>query len=137
MAQPSNSTITIDGNSFDSLSSHVEISTAHDDHGIPAMGTLRTAINAIVDAHDDVNMPFATLSQLFDFANQVTRDKIKDIKIEYWKDDAKQDALCSFSFRGWISQYSISSGAGGNHTLRLQLQPEITTQQFVQIRMGN
>jgi hypothetical protein len=137
MAQPSNSTVTIDGQSFDSLSSHVEVSTVHDDKGLPVMGTLKTAINAIVDIHDDVNMPFGTLSQLFDLANMVTRDKVKDIKVEYWKDDAKQDALCSFSFRGWISQYSVTSGAGGNHTLRLQLQPELNSQQFVQIKMGN
>jgi hypothetical protein len=137
MAQPSNSTVTVDGNSFDSLSSHVEIATVHDDKGMPLMGSLKTAINAIVNMHDDVNMPYGTLSSLFQLANSVTRDKIKDIKIEYWKDEAKQDALCTFTFRGWISHYSVTSGAGGNHVLRLQLQPELNQQQFVQITMGN
>ncbi len=137
MAQPVNSTVTIDGHSFDSLSSHFEVSTVHDDNGMPMMGSLKTAINAIIDMHDDVNMPFATLSFLFDLANTVTRTKVKDIKFEYWKDDAKQDALCSITFRGWISMYSVTSGAGGNHTLQLQLQPELNSQQFAQIKMGN
>ena len=78
------------------------------------MGSLKTAINAIVNMHDDVNMHDGTLSNLFQLANCVTRDKVKDIKIEYWKDDAKWNALCTFTFRGWISQNSVTSGGGGN-----------------------
>ena len=135
--QPSNATITIDGQSFDAMSSHVELSTHHDDRGMPQMGTLRVSINAIVDMHDDENLPFSTLSTLYQLANVVTRDKIKDIKIEFWKDEAQQDALCTYSFRGWISLFSTTSGAGSNHTMRLVLQPELGKQNFLEMKMGN
>lgn len=62
---------------------------------MPQMGSLGTDITVYVDFYDDQNLPNSALKKLFDMANVVTRDKIKDIKIEYWKDDSKRDALCS------------------------------------------
>jgi hypothetical protein len=67
------------------------------------------------------------LSKLYDLANLVTRDKIKDIKIEFWTD----------TFRGWISLFSTSSGQGSNHTLKIDLQPELSSKQFIDMKMGN
>lgn len=82
-------------------------------------------------------MPFANLSKLYALATLTTRDKIKDIKIEYWKDDAQLDAICTYNFRGWISLFSTSSGQGSNHTLRLNLQPELDAKQYVDVKLGN
>lgn len=65
MAQPSNATVSIDGDKFNALSAHVGVETDHDHHGLPQMGTLRCSISCIVDIHDTVNMPFATLQKLF------------------------------------------------------------------------
>lgn len=135
--QPSNATVTIDGNKFNALASHVEISTIHDDRGMPLMGSLRCVISAMVDMHDNENIPFGVLSKLYDLANLVTRDKIKDIKIEFWTDESQTDALCTYTFRGWISLFSTSSGQGANHTLKIDLQPELSGKQFIDMKMGN
>ncbi len=101
------------------------------------MGSLRTAIEIVVDMHDNVNLPYSALQKLFQLANIVTRDKIKLIKMEFWQDDAKQDALCTFSFRGWVSNFSVNSGGEGNHILSVSLQPALDTKNFVDIQMGN
>jgi hypothetical protein len=82
VAQPSNTTVTIDGNKFNALSAHVGISTLHNHNGMPRMGTLQSAIVFVVDMHDNANMPYATLQKIFTLAYVVTPDKIKDIKVE-------------------------------------------------------
>jgi len=88
--------------------------------------------------------------------NVVTRAKIKDVKIEFWKDDAKQDALCSYAFQGWISRLETSNpapavhgwdyvskqkveGALGtiNHLLTLDIEPALNQANFSEIRMSN
>lgn len=137
MARPSITTVTIDGNKFDAVSSNIALSTVSDTSGMPTMGTLSCSIQVTVDMHDDTNLPYSVLQGLFDLANVVTKDKIKDIKIEFWKDDAKQDALCTYSFKGWINHFSTGSGDGANHTLALSLQPALDKQNFVDLRMSN
>ncbi|NYF79113.1 hypothetical protein [Granulicella arctica] len=137
MPQPSNATITIDGDKFDALTAHVEIATHHDDQGMPMMSSLKCGISAIIDMHDTENVSFGSLSKLYNLAQGLTRDKIKDIKIEYWTDENQTDAICTYSFRGWISLFSTSSGQGSNHTLRIHLQPELDAKQFIDMKMGN
>jgi len=152
MANPLRSTVTVDGHKFDALSSSVRFSTLKDRAGMPEMGSLATAIKVYVDFHDENNVPQATLKRLFDLANVVTRDKIVDMKIEYWKDDAKKDALCSYKFKGWVSHFEThnplaSSTPDGNidsspystvnHLLTLELEPAMNQQNFKQITMGN
>ncbi len=137
MPQPSNATITIDGETFQALTAHVEFATHHDDRGMPLMGSMKCGISAVIDMHDTGNVSFAKLAKLYELSLQLTRDKIKDIKIAYWVDDAQQDALCTYTFRGWISLFSTSSGQGSNHTLRLHLQPELDPKQFINIALGN
>ena len=95
--QPSNSTVTIDGDKFNALAAHVEISTHHDDRGMPLMGSLKCGISFLVDMHDNQNMTCSKLSKLYELAKMVTRDKIKDIKIEYWTDDSQAYALIPFA----------------------------------------
>src|SRR5215469_5901496 len=89
MSNPLRSTVTVAGTKFDALASSVRFATLKDRAGMPEMGTLSTAIKIYVDFHDDMNMPHATLQNLFNLANVGTRDKIVDMKVEYWKDDAK------------------------------------------------
>ena len=137
MAKPSHATVTIDGKKFDALSTQVGFSTVHDDRGMPLMGSLMCSISATVDIHDTDNLSFANLQQLFTLANLVTRDKIKPIKIEYWTDDSQTDAICVYNFEGWISNFSTLSGAGSNHILSLSIQPTLTANNFVDVRMSN
>jgi hypothetical protein len=152
MSSPLRSTVTVNGNKFDALASTVRFATLKDRAGMPEMGTLSTAIKVYVDFHDDTNMPHGTLQNLFNLANVVTRDKIVDMKVEYWKDDAKKDALCSYKFKGWISRFETanplptstpdgnvdsSSFSTVNHLLTLELEPAMNQQNFKDITMGN
>jgi hypothetical protein len=148
MASPSRTTVTIDGTKFDAVSVLVAFQTEKDRAGMPQMGSLQTDIRVWVDFHDDTNLPHGSLKKLFDLANVVTRDKVKDMKIEFWKDDAHQDALCSYSFKGWLSGYhtcnpgngSVEGGgdlASVNHLLVLNLEPSLNQQNFKDISMSN
>ena len=145
---PYRSTVTVDGNKFDCVSVTVAFQTDKDRAGMPQMGSLATTIRAYVDFHDDVNLPFSSLRSLFDLANVVTRDKVKDIKIEFWKDDSHQDALASYSFKGWISgfhtlnpyQDAATTGdqnVGLNHVLVLDLEASMNQQNFREIQLSN
>jgi hypothetical protein len=137
MANPSVSSITIDGETFNALSVHFSVSSTHGNVGMPVMGSLVCSIEVMVDMHDTKNMPYATLQKLFSLASTVTSDSIKDIKIQFWTDETQQDAICTYSFRGWIAHYSNASGSGSNHTLSMSLQPALDEKQFVNITMGN
>jgi len=138
---PYRSTVTIDGTKINALSTVVAFQTDKDRAGMPQMGSLKTDIRVFVDFHDDTNVPHATLKKLFDLANVVTRDKIKDIKIEFWKDDAHRDALVSYAFKGWISGFQTcnpaSNGSEINHLLVVDLVPALDQQNFVDVRMSN
>lgn len=159
MAAPYRCTVTIDGTKFDAVSTSIKFATDKDKAGMPQMGTLTTEIRVWADFHDDQNIPFATVKKFFDMANVVTRDKIKDIKIEFWKDDSHQDALSSYSFKGWISRFEtsnpsdstrgmqLSNGAGAksfqgiapalNHMMVLDLEPVLNQQNFSDMTMSN
>jgi hypothetical protein len=137
MAAPSITTVSIDGQKFNALSASVSFATASDNAGMPQMGSLSCGIDVVVDIHDNQNMPFATIKKLFDLANVVTRDKIKDMKVEYWQDEHQKDVICSYAFKGWISHWHTSSGGGSNHVLSLSLQPAINSQNFSDLRISN
>lgn len=145
---PYRSTCTIDGNKFDCLSISVSFATDKDRAGMPQMGSLQTNIRAYVDFHDDQNMPYSTMNSLFGLANVVTKDKVKDVKLEFWKDDSHNDALCSYSFKGWISGFhtlnpyqsedAVKAGETGiNHVLVLDLEPSLNQQNFSEIKISN
>ncbi len=160
MAAPYRCTVTIDGTKFDAVSSSVRFSTEKDKTGMPQMGTLGSEIRVWADFHDEQNLPFGSLKKFFDLANVVSRDKIKDIKIEYWKDDSKQDALCSYGFKGWVSRFETcnpsdatrTAGTGGgngsgksfqglapqvNHLLILDLEPVLNQEHFTDVKLSN
>jgi|SRR6266496_2651413 len=138
MATPSVTTVTIDGQKFNAMSASFSLATASDQSGMPQMGSLSCGIDVVVDIHDNTNLPFATLKKLFEMANVVTKDKIKDIKIEYWQDDNKQDVICSYAFKGWISHWHTSSGNGAaSHVLSMSIQPAINSQNFSELKISN
>ncbi len=149
MAAPYRSTCTIDGNKFDCLSISVSFATDKDRAGMPQMGSLATTIRVYVDFHDDTNIPFSTMSGLFNLSNVVTRDKVKPIKLEFWKDDSHEDALAAYSFNGWISgfhtlnpyqsdeQLADETHSGVNHVLVLDLEASMNQQNFSDISLTN
>jgi len=141
MPSPTRSTVTVDGTKFDAVSTQVAFTTAKDRAGMPQMGSLQTQIRIWVDFHDDTNLPNASLKKIFELANVVTRDKIKDIKIEFWKDDAHKDALCSYSFKGWISGFQTfnpsNEDSGLNHLLVLNLEPALNQANHKEVTMSN
>jgi hypothetical protein len=152
-ATPYRCTVTIDGTKFNAVATSVRFTTEKDRAGMAQMGSLRTSIRVWGDFHDDTNLPHSSLKKFFDLANVVTRDKIKDMKIEFWKDDAHQDALCSYSFKGWVSRFETSNphllastDNGGdhpappdnlNHMLVMDLEPALNQANFKEITMSN
>ena len=153
-AAPYRCTVTVDGTKFDAVSTSVRFSTDKDRAGMAQMGSLRTSIRVWADFHDDTNLPHASVKKLFDLANVVTRDKIKDMKIEYWKDDSHKDALAAYNFKGWISRFETSNPhdmvtmrtiaddhpaapRALNHMIVLDLEPAMNQQNFSEIRMSN
>ena len=137
MAHPSNATITIDGTRFNALSANVGLDTDHDHTGLPMMGSLMTSISATVDANDTGNLPYGSLSKLFNLANIATRDKVAPVKVEFWQDEKQQDAICSYTFEGWISSFHLTGGGGANHTLHLRITPTLDQQNYHKLTMGN
>lgn len=138
MADPSlMTTVTIGEYRFNALATHFGFSTLHDHTGLPVMGSLQCDISVTINMHDNKNVPFETLQGLFELAHMVTSDKISNIKIEYWVDEGREDAVCTYSFRGWISSWNTSSGGGSNHILTIGLQPALSKNQFVEFKMGN
>jgi hypothetical protein len=153
MAAPYRATVTIDGEKFEALSAAVSFDTLKDHSQMPEMGSLKTTVQVLVDMHDTTNMPFSLVSKLFDLANVVTTQKIKAIKIEFWKDDSHEDALCSYSFNGWLSKFETSNpmpesspqaGTGStspwstiNSLMILHLEPVMNQANFSEIAISN
>ena len=155
MATPYRCTVTIDGTKFGAISTNVQFTTDKDRSGVPQMGSLSTVIRVWADFHDDQNLPFSAIKKMFDLANVVTNDKIKPMKIEFWKDETRQDALCSYSFNGWVRRFETTNpiGLDGldeevksqfrsitpdlNHVLVLDLEPAMNQQNFKDIKMSN
>ena len=137
--QPSNATVTVDGNKFDVFSAHVGLETLHDYSGMPALGRSTYTMDCCVNMHDTDALPFEVLRRLHDLANLNTRDKIVDMKVEFWVDEYQQDAICTYTFRGWISSFHTTGGgsSGGNHTLAMTFTPELDEKHYVKMELGN
>jgi hypothetical protein len=149
MAQPRRSTVHIGGFKFDAVCSQVKLHTSRDEVGLPMMGKLFTKLCVWVDVHDKDNIPFSTISGLFDLANIVTKEKIVDMKIEFWRDDDQLDAICTFSFKGWISTLLVCNPMHGmsevengvpsdlNHLLYLELEPQLNAAHYKEVTISN
>jgi len=141
MAQPLVTTVTIDGDKFHALSASVSFSTTSDRAGMPMMGSFVPAIEISVDLHDKKTMPFDLLKKLFNLAKLATKDKIKDVKIEFWQDEESeemnQDVICTYTLKGWISHWHTSSANGGNHTLLMSIQPALDQNNYSDLNISN
>jgi len=147
-AQPSNASCTIGGNTFDALEILFAMETTPDHAGMPQMGSLQSVIRVVVDISDTQNMPYGTLSNLFKSATPATAQSIQDCKLEYWQDDAKQNALCSVKFKGWISGFQTVNPSGSlkdvsnqgqviNQMLVIDLTPSLNQNNFPSFQFSN
>ena len=91
---------------------------------MPQMGSVSCGIDVLVDIHDNTNCLFHP-QEIFELANVVTREKIKDIKIEYWEDEDGKDVICSYAFKGWISHWHTSGGDATSHLLSMSFNPRL------------
>jgi len=69
------------------------------------------AIQLSADALDAMAV-HAAVELLADRSPDTWLDKIKQVKLEFWQDGSKQNALCSYSFQGWISAFQTVNPAG-------------------------
>jgi hypothetical protein len=132
--------VTFGGQSFLVLEADFIIATSSDGAGMPVMGSLSTTVGFTVDLHDTNNFDFSKLKSMFDLANVPTRDKIKEFKVEFLKDDKGNDVICSYKGKGWISSFRTSNtgGANGyNHLLHVMVTPVINTEMQQNISLGN
>ena len=137
-AKPSRASITIGDYTVNAIAIHLGLATVRDGHpGMAYMGSISCGISVVVNLNDQVNVPFATLKGLFDLANSVSQEKIKDIVIHFWTDDSATDVICTFSFRGWISQFTTSSDESKNHTLSMSIEPELDEENVLKLTLGN
>ncbi|MBO0719856.1 MAG: hypothetical protein J2P41_03485 [Blastocatellia bacterium] len=135
--------VTFDGTTFAVKDAHVLIHTNKDQAGMAVMGTFDTEIQFVIDLTDDKNFPFASIQKLFNAGNVPTRDKIKDLKIEFWKDDAKKDVVCSYKCKAWISSFKTANVGNENgvrtenHLLLVTATPVINKENYQDLSISN
>jgi hypothetical protein len=150
--------VTIDGKKFKAIQAIFGVSTQKDQNGKPLKESLSTRVRVWADISDQQNVPFGTLKSFFDLANVATHDKIKDIKVEFWKEDkVGGDTICCYQFKGWVGKFETynpvaskdmtSSGAesaggyGGlgsyNNILYLELEPVIDLEKYGSVQLSN
>ena len=109
-AKPTRASITIGDFTVHALAVHIGLATVRDGHpGMAYMGSISCGITVVINLSDQLNVPFSTHRGIFDLANSVSQEKIKVIKINFWTDDSATDVVCSYAFRGWISQYTSAT----------------------------
>jgi hypothetical protein len=137
--------VTFGEHSFFVMDGEFGINTNYDQSGMPVNGTISTSVAFCVDLHDTKNFSFSTLKALFDYANVPTRDKIQAFKVEFLKDDdiKKNDVICSFHGKGWISSFRTSNVGGENntrnhnHLLHVVVKPALSEGMAQDITLGN
>jgi hypothetical protein len=138
---PGRVSITIDGTKFNAVDAVFAMGTQKDAAGMPVLQTLSTAVHVRVDLNDDKNIPYSTIEKLFKLGNVPDRTKIKEMKVEFWKDDTMQDVICSYKFKGWISMFRTSNQANGttgfNHLLDVELTPIVNKENYQEVTIGN
>lgn len=140
---PARVTVTWDGTKFNVKDAHVLIQTNKDQAGMAVMGTFDTEIQFIVDLTDDKNFPFANIQKLFTAGNVPTRDKIKDLKVEFWQDDAMKNVVCTYQCKAWISSFKTSNVGNdngvrtNNHLLYVTATPVVNKENYQDLKIGN
>ena len=138
---PGRVSVTIDGTKFNAVEAVYAMGTQKDAAGMPVLQTLSTGVHLRIDLNDDKNIPFDTIKKLFDLSNVPDRSKLKEMKVEFWKDDTMKDVICTYKFKGWISNFRVSNENGGasgyNHVLDMELTPIINKENFQEVTIGN
>lgn len=136
---------------FDVIGAHFGVQTQSNGYpGVPNLPSIGTSIVVLVNLNDQLNLPFAALRQLYAWSCDVSKEKIKDMVLTFWSDDSADNVICRYTFRGWISSYSTTSGesrgatggtggvsSGLNHLLTLAIQPELDSNAFLKVELGN
>ncbi len=135
----SNVTVTVGEIRVDAYSAHAGIAALPTEHvGMPMMGSVEANISFQIDLNDQSDPKlFDSINKLFDLCNRVDRTKIRDIKLEFWKDQSHTDVHLTMFFEGWVSSWHISSGSGANHVLAISLVPKLDQKQFMKMDLGN
>ena len=133
--------VTIDGTKINAAEAVFAMDAQRTDLGIPKMELPVVSVNVRINLNDEKNCPFQTIKKLFDLsAASNKKDRIKPIKIEFWKDLAMQDVVCTYSFQGWITSFRTSNVGvddNYNHVLDLQLTPDTTDGRYQEVKIGN
>ena len=150
MAAPQRCTVTINGTQMRALAGEVDFGAEDDEHGMPAMGTQRLKICAWFDIHNNPDIPFSQLQTLFELSFRPEAANMADIAVEFWGDEEFSDAICVFSFSGWIrrmrvADFALPEAAVGvadaladvNHLLYLELLPALGEDNIREITIGN
>jgi hypothetical protein len=141
-ATPNHVTVEIGDVKFDALSASIEATAPPDStyrsYLRPLMGRLDVQFHVSVNAHDDVNLPFGSLQELMSLALNQASDQIRDIKINYWKDESRNDVIASFSFEGWIYYARLEGTGQMNHRLDMILVPKVLSDSsYIKINITN
>ena len=140
---PGRVSVTVDGTKFNAVEAAYSMATQKDPAGMPVLQTLNTSVFVRVDLNDDKNAPYDTIKKLFELGNVPNREKLKEIKVEFWKDDTMKDVICAYAFKGWISIFRTTNtghngAAGGyNHVLELELTPIINKENHQEVKISN
>ena len=151
-ASPYRCTVTIDSTKFDAVATSVKFSTDRDSAGMPQMGSLSSSVRVWADFHDSDNLSHAAVKKFFTLAKEKENaNKVKDIKIEYWKDENRQDPLAAYNFKGWISRFETCNPhelapatadeihpappSNLNHMMVLDLQPATNRGNFSEVKL--
>jgi hypothetical protein len=136
-AHPSNASVTIDGLIINCFSTMAGIASVADYTGMPNIGSMTANLEFSCDIHDQKAVPFDTVRKLYNLCLLPTKDKVKDVKIEFWTDDARSDVILSLTLKGWLSSWNVSSGGGKNHVLSFTVQPQLSKDQYIEMTVGN
>lgn len=141
---PGKVTCTIDGEKFNPVEATFQINSDKDGTGMPVSQTLAASVFIRIDLSQGVNFPFQTIKKLFELSNLPTYDKVKPMKIEFWKgNETNKNVICSYSFKGWVSSFRTSSfggevgGQSFDHTLELELACVLNEPNYSDFRIGN
>jgi len=149
---PGRVSVKIGDTKFEAIEIVFLMGTQKDAAGMPTLQTLHTKVGVWADLFDDENIPFNTIKEMFTLANVPDRDKVKEMTIEFWNDDRKNNAICAFMFKGWISKLEIynpvlelngqpavkdAAGRVYNHVLHLELSPIINKHNHQEISISN
>ncbi len=150
MADRNRCTVTVGSIEVRAAAAEVSFGSSDEIDGMPVMGAHDMRIGAWIDIHDSASAPFDAIQGLFNLAYRPEAAAMQDIKIEFWRDDATTDVVCSFSFKGWIKRFRVANFApqdattgvsdaltAVNHLLYLELCPELGEANIRELAIGN